>query len=190
MKRLNRIILIVLQVLILTSFNSIIGQSKWVIGLVPSYEFQKNNGRLGLGIQVNHKLSSKYSIETGVNFRSILSEYLVQNLSEPMSSFNVKVRENYLWAPLLAKRHGKFANISGGFTIQKYIGYTDLTESSNTQITKYEVNPDWLWGIIAKLGHSFSICENFLIEPEISANFLIYEQVFICNLGVCAKYKF
>lgn len=188
MKRLNRILLIVLQVLILTSFNSIFGQSKWLIGLAPSYELHQSNGRLGLGIQVNHKLSDKYSIETGVNYRSAVSEYLFQ--IDPMSSFNAKVRENYLWTPILIKRHGKFANISGGFTIQKYVGYTDLTENSNTEITKHNVNPDWGWGTMVKLGHSIAIGERFLLEPEISANFLIYEEVFIYNLGVCAQYKF
>lgn len=190
MKRLVQIMIIAFQILILTSFNSILGQSNWEIGLAPSYEIQKSNGRFGVGILANHKLSNNFSIEAGLYYRSILSEFLVQNPIMPISTINIKVRENYLWAPLLAKRNGKIINISSGITLQKYIGYSDINESSNTQIRNYEVKPDWLWGIMTKFGHSISISEKFLIEPEVSANFLFYEQIFIYNLGVCAKYRF
>lgn len=184
MKRLIRIIIITFQILILTSFNSIFGQGNWEVGIAPSYETQKNNSRFGIGILANHKLSNNYSIEAGLYYRSFLSEFIVE---DPM--INSKVRENYLWSPLLAKRNGKIINISGGITIQKYIGFSDISESSNTQIKSYKVNPDWLWGIMSKFSHSVYISERFLIEPEVSSNFLFYEQKFIYNLGICAKYR-
>ena len=167
---------------------SALSQNQQYVGISLNPEFKDFNSLvLSYGVTYENQLSKHSGFEIDLIYRSSVNYFVYNAPASGIFNVNEKIRESFISLPLLYKYYNDFVNISVGLSLNSFVGWKDLSENQNMQVT-YNVNPKFFAGWIAKVSKPFALSQKLVLEPEIYINPDIgYGHSYF---GVSAKLKY
>jgi len=181
---------IVLLVLLMVT-APIAAQKQNFMGVTGTLDHVDYDWRWGGGLTFEHQFSIHWGLQTGLNYRSTTTNFTASDVySGSYIEYWGTVRENYLSLPVMAKYYTKIVDMSIGTTFDFYYGYKETTDDPYFSVTKWDVDPSFQWGLIAKVSKSFPIGSKFFLEPDCHINPIInYSDKLYWGIGLTGKFR-
>jgi hypothetical protein len=180
----------ILFVLFLLTTVSLYSQKQQYIGIGINSEIHSgDNMRIGCGVSYENQLSKHHGFELGVMYRSKLFRYYQTLPSTMIDNQSTDIREDYLSLPIMYKFYSNILNVSTGVSFDYFVGWDDLTKSSNIELTSYSVDPKLYIGWVFKVGKTIKLSPKFILEPEIQFNPIFDYGYSYYGVSVKLKYK-
>lgn len=141
---------------------------------------------LGGGLAYEEQLSKHHGYEFGLNYRSLTRGAY---LSIGNNQWGFDVKEHYLNLPISYKFYSSIVNFTTGITFDGFLGGTYLTEIPNVAFGRYNIDPKLYVGWNFKVGKTFNLTEQLLLEPEIQYNPIFNYGYAFYGVNIKLKYK-
>lgn len=160
------------------------------VGVNINLEKEGNaNLKPGFGLIYEYQLANHHGFEIDLNYRSknekMWLPISISNNDEQL----FEIRESYLTMPVLYKFYSNVINVSTGITFDYFIGWNNLTNVENVQLTSYKINPKLYVGWAFRISKSIPLSPKFILEPEIQLNPIFKYDYCYYGVGVKLKYK-
>ena len=157
-------------VIFLLSTVTLYSQKQHSIGIGVNSEINSGNLRIGIGGVYEHQLTKHHGFELGLNYRNKRERFYYTIPTLAMVNQLIDIREDYLSLPVLYKFYSNIVNVSTGLTFDYFVGWKNLTNLSNLEMTSYSRDPKLFIGWAFKIGKSIPLSTKFYLEPEIQFN--------------------
>ena len=165
-------------------------QNNQYVGISINPEKRSNSvPNLGFGILYENQILNHHGFEINFNFRGRRLDYLYTNPLIDDTNLAFKIRENYLTIPITYKFYNSILNISLGMTFDYFVNADNLTETTNIEMSSYNLDPKIFIGCIIKVGKSFLISKKLSFEPEVYFNPVISYDYSYYGASAKLKYK-
>ncbi len=173
--------------LILFSVLHSFSQAKTQVGLNLTVELLSGSTFVpGGGMMVERQVTRHSGIESGIYFRSYITDGYVQ----PGNNFYAfSISERYLSIPVLYKYYSRIVNFSIGPSFDYFLGWKQKSGLPDVKVENYSISPAIAIGIQTKLSKPIILSNRFILEPELRFNPIISTERSYLGIGIAAKYK-
>jgi len=162
--------LLILMLFVLQSQDLIIAQQKARLGINMTTNLdQYLSIQPEVGILFERQISNHSGFELGINYRTYHQEFLIVINNQAYYPY---ISEKYISIPFSYKFYSKIINAGLGITYDYYLGWKQL--GGSTEMTSYWPGDDYYLGLIGKISKPITLGENFILEPEIKFNILVF----------------
>ncbi len=144
------------------------------------------------GFQLVYQKGKHGSLETGLYYRPVRSEYLV-NISAGTNNYTAVaiVSEKFLSIPLLYRFQSNILNFTAGTSLDLYLGWKDKSDKNTVTVNSYNRSATINAGAVVSLSKSIHLSNKLLIEPEIRFNpiFTSGDPYVHSAFGFACRYK-
>lgn len=177
---------IVLFIVVLSASIQLHAQSKTFLGVELTAEATENSMRPGVGVTFEMVRNEQHGFETGIFLRNrqVDLSYYTNDYSYNRTS----VVERYVSIPVIYKYYARLVNVSIGGSFDYYTGWSQK-EASRATITSYGIEDKFNLGLIGKVGKSFKLSPDFMVEPELRASILTPLDEYYVGFGFIFKFK-
>lgn len=170
--------------------TNLLAQTKVGANLIAEFSDDVRGIAPSFGILIDHKVTPKSGIESGLYFRTYQTSGYVHVITVDGNFYNFfDVNEQYLTLPILYKFHNKIVNISAGPTFDFFIGWNQVSGEQDVEITDYSVDPKFNIGMMLKVSKNIALAERFSLEPEFRFNQVFSSSKTFGGFGVALKYE-
>jgi hypothetical protein len=160
----------------ITVYNMSFGQEKKSPISIGAKVMGEANSRTGstrpfTGIQFIYTTSKYSGFESGLYYRTLRNEFLVQIFNPSNNSTtqnNFIVSERYVSIPLLYRFQSKFINFTAGGSMDLFFDWAD--KSSSGSVDSYNRSNNVLFGVVGGVSKTIHFDSHWKLEPEIRFN--------------------
>jgi hypothetical protein len=181
MRKLDLFLLLIISFLFLN--DNVNCQNKTIIGFDFVNEFVHGELRPGIGINFESNFTNNSSIGVGLYYRT----YIQTIYNVPIVN-DIDIAERFLSIPVLYKYSSRIVNVSFGPSFEIFLDWKQKSSSSYHKVTSYNIDPDYSFGIMLKIGKAIDLADNFIFEPEIRFNPIFIIGRPYLGLGLNLKY--
>lgn len=186
MKTLHTILVLFLLTLSISNAQTKVG----VLFIVEDAN-DSQNLRPGVGLVIDHKLTRKSGIESGVFYRTFKDRSFFNIV--PPSGGNLflfsEIRESYITVPILYKFHTRIVNVSLGPTFDFFLGWKQTGGSPDLEVNDFSIDPTFSIGGILKMSKNIRLSESLHLEPDMRINPLFGTNRIYGGFGLAIKYQ-
>ncbi|WP_268036405.1 hypothetical protein [Algoriphagus sp. PAP.12] len=190
MKKFCRLFTVIATVLFVFTFRlETIAQSapvnKLGLSLLGESFSYKNGISPSIGFIWDRKVKGHNGFETGLFFRTSLDRERLFTNWDYNNTTIYDVRENYITIPILYKYSSDILNVSGGLSMEYYLGWKQ-TGGEPIGFMRFS-DAIFDLGPIIKIGRTISMGGNLVIEPEIRLGNYAVDGGFFYGAGLQIK---
>lgn len=146
--------------------------------------------RPSVGLVIDHQVTRKSGIETGIFYRTFLGTILVfTELNGLSNTFFVDVRESHITLPILYKFHSRILNLSVGPTFDFFMGWKQTGGSQEVEVNDYSISPSFGFGGMLKVSKSIRLSDRMYLEPDLRLNPVLSRSIIYGGFGIAIKYQ-
>jgi hypothetical protein len=188
MSTINRFFIVVLACVVILISQEAHAQERNLIGINVSSEFSNYEDiRIFYGLLYQRHQTQHWGIETGLFYRP-----KTQNIQFDINGndFNQIIIENHVSIPLFIKFYSNIVNVSVGPSFEYFVGAYESasTRNANHSLDDYNLDPPYSLSALLKVGKTFRVGKNLLIEPEVRVGNTIGTELFRYGFGLSVKY--
>ncbi|WP_075350084.1 hypothetical protein [Algoriphagus marinus] len=177
--------------LILIYVGSVDAQTK--VGVMLNTEVANDylGVRPGAGLVIDHKVTRKGGIESGLfyrTYRNSISVY-VENPGIGRSIFFIEIGESHMTIPILYKFHTRIVNLSFGPTFDFFLGWKQKSGSPDIEVNEYSIDPNFGYGAMLKMSKSIQLSDFVSFEPDLRFNPVFTNGRVFGGVGLAFKYQ-
>ncbi|EAZ80213.1 porin family protein [Algoriphagus machipongonensis] len=166
-------------------------QTKVGANLLAEFSNDVNGLAAGFGLVIDHKLTPKSGIESGLYYRTYQTGGYVNVIFENGGNaiYFFDINEQYISLPILYKYHTKIVNLAIGPTLEYYVGWNQINGEPEVTVDDHSISPRFGLGMMLKVSRSIPLSSQLSLEPELRFNPILSSGKTFGGLGVALKYE-